>query len=121
MLKGFLVACIMVALLWIVVASPASAYDCRSQDPRVTGAIKRATDRASGGSASMAHCANYNIQSVMIWKVLQCLDNDPTLAPKHRQALLQSLPTYRKHARQSLRAVGQLGGTCSCWSNICAD
>ena len=113
---------ILAALLWIVIGGSASAYDCRAGSPQVVQAIRDATTRGSGGGAATAYCGAVNVKRALIWSVLQCLNNDPTLGAVHRTQLQQLLEDTRRGVKSDMRGFIQLGGgTCNCWSSICVE
>ncbi len=106
------------------VIQSASAYDCRAEDQRVLQAIREAQARAEASdSVALPYCAAANIARALNWKILQCLNYDNTLSSEHRRQLEAQLESNRQYVKS--HAEGYIkwtsGGTCSCWSSICAD
>ena len=101
-----------------------SAYDCQADDQRVIQAMHEARDRAGGTrGTSVAYCAAVNVARAYIWGALQRLNCDDTLIPEHRRQIKARMEISRRNKKNFMERYSALtsGGTCSCWSSICAD
>ena len=118
------VICGVVFGLAMMATSNAIAYDCRTPDSRVERAIKEATERGKIGGAAEAYCGTVNIDRAVIWKLLQCINNDTTLSAEHIRLMSEQLAKAREHKKNTMQGFNALTGsgvTCECWSSICAD
>ncbi len=106
------------------VIQSASAYDCQADDQPVIQAMHEARARAGDTpGTSVAYCAIVNVARAYIWKALRCLKYDDTLIPEHRRQIKAQLEISRQNKKNYMERYSALtsGGTCSCWSSICAE